>query len=171
MTSVSSLHGPRADTVFALFYTVFVLVSFLIELPVCMGYRVSPTSPIPTLRASYEWCSVADRIFLHPPTWARVAVCMSATVFLSGYALLAYTFWARTYIRQTWLTTFGIAFAAVKLYGGALYMAANLLDTHLSPTYPSLFVLQSSSYMIVPALTMLKFATLRNTSTQRLKSN
>lgn len=165
MSLIAMLHHPTTDRVLAVFYTVFVGVSLLIEAPVCAGYEVSPSSPIPTLRASYGWCSVADRIFLHPPVWARVAVCMSATIFLTGYATLAYTFWTRKYLTSTWLATFGIAFASVKLYGGALYMAANLLDTHLSPTYPSLFVLQSSSYMVIPTLTLLKFATLRSTPT------
>jgi hypothetical protein len=163
-SSLGWLFSPSADLMFATFYTIFVLISVTIEWPVCLGYPPSPSSPLPQLRAAYPWCLIADRIFMVRPVWAHVAVCLSATSFAAGYAFHAWAFYTHRLRLEDyregkhWVTTVSIAWCAVKLYGGALYIAANLMDTTTSPPHPSLFLLQSSSYMIIPALTLLRSA-------------
>jgi len=53
--ALSSELGRLFDIVLGVFFALFVIVSFAVEAPVCMGEPVLPTSPNFFVRKSYEW--------------------------------------------------------------------------------------------------------------------
>eukprot|EP00762_Andalucia_godoyi_P003506 ANDGO_04339.mRNA.1 hypothetical protein AURANDRAFT_64232 len=149
------LRGSRSyDLTLGLFFAAFVAVCALVEAPYCAGFPVSADSPIASLRASYDWCKTADVLFLVRPLWVQVATCFHAFFFGPMYFLFAVCLVLRIQaIRIPALVVCGM-----KLYAGALYMAGNLGDAQFAPVKPWLFVLQSSSYMMIPFLMMVRMA-------------
>jgi hypothetical protein len=56
----------------------------------------------------------------------------------------------------SWFKSFVLITMAAKLYAGTLYIWANMTDEIHSPASPALFLLQSSSYMVVPFALIVK---------------
>eukprot|EP01096_Ripella_sp_DP13-Kostka_P001306 TRINITY_DN11555_c0_g1_i1.p1 TRINITY_DN11555_c0_g1~~TRINITY_DN11555_c0_g1_i1.p1 ORF type:complete len:175 (-),score=49.41 TRINITY_DN11555_c0_g1_i1:72-596(-) len=140
------------DIVLALFFTAFVFVSVTLEGPVCLGEKVSPESTNYFVAQSYFWGLEADNIWIQQPTWSRSAVCFHAFGFAPFYATFALGY----LLKWRWIRQLAVAVCAAKLYAGALYMTANLMDPDYPPTNPWLFVAQSASYMLIPLLTLIR---------------
>ncbi|GAQ81346.1 hypothetical protein KFL_000780080 [Klebsormidium nitens] len=140
------------DLSLAVFFALFVFISTFLEIPVCLGEKVTPDSKAFLIADSYKWGLEADVVWIKQPVWSRCAVCMHAFGFNAGYALLCLSL----LFRWNWIRIPGIAICTAKLYAGALYMAANLLDPEMSPPNPTKFVAQSAAYMLIPLLTILR---------------
>lgn len=144
--------GRFLDAVLAGFYLMFVIVSATVEAPTCLGYEVRPDSPLPMLRMSYDWCVVADRLFIAMPVWVRGATCMHAFFFGPCYMLFAMAL----LLRWNAIRVPALMVNCAKIAVGFQYMFGNLLDEAHSPGNPWLFVLQSSSYMVIPAMMIVR---------------
>lgn len=61
--------------------------SVAVEGPTCMGAVASPDSPYYMMRMTYDWTSVADRLYLAQPRWVWCANCIHAFFFGPIYFL------------------------------------------------------------------------------------
>ena len=149
---MSFLYSRCMDIVFATFFMMFVFISGVVEMPVCMGDPVQPENPNPFMSASYYWGLKADKIWILQPLWSRVAVCYHAFAIAPFYFL----FFVGFFFRWNWIRNFAIGICTAKVYVGAFYMTTNLLHPTNSPAQPFLFVVQSISYMVIPFLCVLR---------------
>jgi hypothetical protein len=104
------------------------------------------------LRESYTWCLRADRLFIAMPLWVRTATCIHAFFFGPFYFLFA----VALLLKISAVRIPALIVCGMKLYAGALYIVGNLYDEQHAPAEPKLFLLQSSSYMLIPLLMMIR---------------
>jgi EXPERA (EXPanded EBP superfamily) len=153
---VSSLkiRERRFDLLFIIFFSWAFISSMISDAIPTLGIVESPTSHNILSRINYQYASVNDPLFLHPPIWMRFVTGLSAFVYGPFYLLLVYALIKGKNWIQLWAVIYGtliVGITGVVVFGVEFFGEPQWRTPH-----PWSFLAYNLPYVLIPLLLIIR---------------
>jgi hypothetical protein len=149
-----SLRERPYDIAFALFFAAFTVTSIISDMLPTLGVDISRPSSNPIVNSNYWYAHDTDPLFMHPPTWMRIATGLSAFVYMPFYILLVIALvraWNWIQLPSVIYATMIITLTGIVIFGVELWGEPEWVTPR-----PGKFLAFNLPYVIVPLLLLIR---------------